>query len=73
MKKNFASLGTALSRDEAKKVVGGLLYEDGEGEGGGGASCSNVGTKCCSNADCGTDCTCYKPAGNDKQICVTPF
>lgn len=57
MKKNFASLGTALSRDEAKKVVGGLLYDDGEGEGGGGACAAHYaqcgcGIVCCENLTC---------------------
>ncbi len=75
MNKKFASFGTALSRNEAKMVVGGgrKFDEFEDGEGGGVGSCLNVGTICCSNADCGTDCTCYKPAGNDNSICVTTF
>ena len=67
MLKKFESLGTVLSRDEAKKIVGG----EGEQEFG----CATLGTICCSNADCGTDttCTCFRAEGVENAYCVTKW
>jgi hypothetical protein len=50
MNKKFASLGTALSRDEAKKVMGGL--EDNEL----GGRCRQIFLPC--SVGCGSYCRC---------------
>ena len=59
MNNNFASFGTALSRNEAKMVAGGDVYDSEEGEGGGGGgACANhyevcgCGTECCQGLTC---------------------
>ena len=49
MNKKFASLGTALSRDEAKKVMGGNTEFEFEG---------GCGDSCITNNDCPVDREC---------------
>lgn len=56
MNKKFASLGTVLSRDEAKKVMGGNYTEIG-GDNGGSPSCSEM---CSKDADCAGNSSCSK-------------
>ena len=66
MKKNLASLGTALSRDEAKKVVGGNGPDDGIDDG----ACIERGYQCCTTSECCADLVC---GGNDKvRACACP-
>jgi hypothetical protein len=67
MNNKFASLGTALSRDEAKKVMGGklnLAFDDG-----GGNKCN---VKCSKDSDCDTTCpSCEKNTNwGDMYMCV---
>lgn len=49
MKSKLLNLGTALSRDAQKKLVGGSIGDDGEG-----GSCSGLGSETCSAS---TSCT----------------
>jgi hypothetical protein len=53
MNNKFASLGTALSRDEAKKVMGGKIIGLVNDEGG-GSVCATCGTQ----SICGSDTKC---------------
>lgn len=61
MKKlNFKNIKGMLSRDEMKKIKG-------------GCGCSTVTKACCTDSDCGTNCTCYKPYGQTSTACYTKF
>ena len=62
MNKKFASLGTVLSREQAKKVVGGLVdelsFDDGDD--------SKCAGSCNKDSDCakkGKKCGCYTEDG----------
>lgn len=64
MNKIFASLGIALSREEAKKVMGGLVDDEGNG--------NKCNVKCSKDSDCDTTCpSCEKNTNwGDTYMCV---
>lgn len=66
MKRNFESLGTVLSREEAKMVKGG-----GEPGGGIGGTCLEEYTYSCSTTKpCCAPAKCERNATNSGTICV---
>jgi hypothetical protein len=76
MNNKFASLGTALNRDEAKKVMGGLVLGGGGGvggeDGGGGDVGCGTGISCTGKKagdECGTKkCICDTKSDKDKTL-----